>query len=55
MKPQEILRLVLVVFCFNGAARAADTYKIDPVHSHVGFSVRHMVISNVKGKFDEFS
>lgn len=37
-----------------GAALAADTYKIDPVHSYVGFSVRHMVISDVKGKFTDF-
>ena len=34
---------------------AADTYNIDPVHSYVGFSVSHLVISNVKGKFNEFS
>lgn len=33
---------------------AADTYNIDPVHSSVGFSVSHLVISNVKGKFNEF-
>src|SRR6266446_2825921 len=31
---------------------AADTYNIDPVHSYVGFSVSHLVISNVKGKFN---
>jgi len=34
---------------------ALDTYNIDPVHSTVGFSVSHLVISNVKGKFNEFS
>ena len=36
-------------------AWAADTYKIDPAHSSVGFAVSHMVISTVKGKFDEFN
>jgi len=35
-------------------ATAADNYKIDPAHSSVGFSVRHMGVSNVKGHFDEF-
>jgi polyisoprenoid-binding protein YceI len=37
------------------SARAADTYKVDPVHSYVGFSISHMVINNVKGKFKDFS
>jgi polyisoprenoid-binding protein YceI len=36
-------------------ANAADTYTIDPVHSSVAFSVRHMGVSNVKGHFDEFA
>lgn len=31
------------------------TWNIDPVHSHVGFSVRHMMVSKVKGQFKEFS
>jgi polyisoprenoid-binding protein YceI len=34
---------------------AADTYNIDPTHSYVGFSVKHLVISTVKGKFKEAS
>lgn len=33
--------------------RAAE-YKIDPVHSGVTFSVRHMMVSKVQGKFDQF-
>ena len=37
------------------AAPAADQYQIDPVHTLIGFSVRHLVINNVKGKFGEFS
>src|SRR5262245_12062697 len=32
-------------------ARAADTYDIDPAHTAVQFSVRHMMISNVRGEF----
>jgi polyisoprenoid-binding protein YceI len=34
---------------------AADTYNIDTNHSTIGFSVRHLVINNVHGKFNEFS
>ena len=30
---------------------ATTTWNIDPVHSHVEFKVRHMMISNVKGQF----
>ena len=33
----------------------AGTWNIDPVHSEVGFSVRHMMVSKVRGKFDTFS
>ena len=30
------------------------TWVIDPAHSEVGFSVRHLAISKVKGKFQKF-
>ena len=33
----------------------AGTWNIDPVHSEVGFSVRHMMVSKVRGKFTKFS
>jgi polyisoprenoid-binding protein YceI len=33
---------------------AADTYVIDPVHSSVAFTIRHLV-SKVTGKFNDFS
>jgi polyisoprenoid-binding protein YceI len=32
----------------------AGTWAIDPVHSEIGFSVRHMAVSKVKGRFDKF-
>jgi polyisoprenoid-binding protein YceI len=31
------------------------TWTIDPVHSEIGFSVRHMMVSKVRGKFTSFS
>ena len=31
------------------------TWTIDPVHSDVSFSVRHMMVSKVKGRFGAFS
>lgn len=33
---------------------AKAKWNVDTVHSEVGFSVRHMMISNVKGQFTEF-
>jgi polyisoprenoid-binding protein YceI len=33
----------------------AGTWNIDPVHSEVGFSARHMMVSKVRGKFSNFS
>lgn len=34
---------------------SAGTYSIDPAHTTVGFSVRHLVINNVPGRFREFN
>jgi polyisoprenoid-binding protein YceI len=34
---------------------AAGTYEIDPAHSVVEFVVRHMGLSKVRGRFNEFS
>jgi polyisoprenoid-binding protein YceI len=49
-----MLGFTAAVFLLLPGARAADTYKIDPAHSSLTFSVRHMGINNVKGRFDEF-
>jgi polyisoprenoid-binding protein YceI len=32
----------------------AGTWAVDPAHSSVGFSVKHLGIATVRGKFDEF-
>jgi polyisoprenoid-binding protein YceI len=34
---------------------AAGTYALDPSHSSVGFSVRHLMVSKTKGRFGEVS
>ncbi|GGC52788.1 YceI family protein [Hoyosella rhizosphaerae] len=34
---------------------SAGTWTIDPVHSTVSFSVRHLMVSKVRGEFTEFS
>ena len=49
-RPLALLALVLA----PAASAAVDTYTIDPVHSSVGFSIRHFV-SKVPGKFSKFA
>jgi len=33
----------------------AGTWDLDPVHSHIGFVARHLMVSKVRGKFRTFS
>ena len=41
---------------FEGTAvPEAGTYDIDASHSHVGFAVRHLMVSKVRGSFGSFS
>jgi len=49
------LALSLALLAAAAPLQAADRYQIDPVHSYVGFAVRHMAVSWVKGEFKEFS
>ena len=55
MRNTLILGLTTAAFLGLSHASAADTYKIDPAHTSLGFSVRHMGVSNVKGHFDGFA
>jgi polyisoprenoid-binding protein YceI len=48
-----VLLLGVVIFC--GSALAADEFKIDPVHSTVAFSVKHMVVNTVHGRFNDYA
>src|SRR5215218_8415828 len=34
---------------------SAGTWAIDPIHSSIAFSVRHLVVSKVRGHFNTFS
>jgi polyisoprenoid-binding protein YceI len=37
------------------ALAQTQAWEADSVHTHVGFSVRHMMVSNVKGEFTKYS
>ena len=51
----KILALAAVASALAPAAPAAvETFKIDPVHSSVGFTIRH-IVSKVPGAFTKFS
>jgi polyisoprenoid-binding protein YceI len=45
--------VALSVVAFSGSAQATE-YDLDAAHTNVGFSVRHMMVTNVKGEFDKF-
>jgi polyisoprenoid-binding protein YceI len=32
----------------------AGTWVVDPIHSEIGFSVRHMMVSKVRGRFEKY-
>jgi len=55
MKSTKFSLLFCPPHCSRSAHLRLDTYNIDPNHSAVGFSVSHLVINNVHGKFNEFS
>lgn len=46
--------LFSILLTISNFAFAAQ-YKIDNSHTELGFSVRHLLISNVKGRFNEYS
>lgn len=58
MKTRRLVVLAVVVALISGGlmgmAFAADTYKLDKSHMKVGFKVRHLVISNVRGEFTDY-
>lgn len=53
---KRYIKLIAVVATLAIPAFAsASTWNIDPDHSNVGFKVRHLMVSNVKGSFDKHS
>ncbi len=55
MKRTTAVIAALGLLTAGSGARAAETFNIDPVHSTIGFSVVHLVINTVHGKFTEFN
>jgi polyisoprenoid-binding protein YceI len=54
MRITRIMAVGAAVLLASATAQALDTYKVDPAHSSIGFSVDHMVIDTVHGRFRQF-
>lgn len=50
----KLIKLGLASIITAGAL-FAGTFNVDKVHSNLGFKVKHMMISNVKGQFNDFT
>jgi len=55
MTNPRITSLAAGLLLAAASAFAQSTYAIDPAHSSAEFSVRHMMVSNVKGAFNKFT
>jgi len=53
-KAASTLFTLSAILLASQAVAAPQTYQIDPAHSRVEFTIRHM-FSKVTGSFDEFS
>jgi len=47
--------LACVALAAAAAPAAAATFTIDRAHSSVGFKVKHLMVSNVRGSFNDFA
>lgn len=58
MQHRRCIRVGLALLAsmyFASIASSADMYVIDPSHTSVGFTVRHLMIYKVQGKFNEYT
>src|SRR5712692_1378894 len=54
-RPLGLLLAAIVGMIAAATAARADTWQIDPAHTSIEFSVRHMMVSNVRGHFGKVS
>lgn len=50
---RTVTTLAAIIALALPVAASASSWNIDPDHSTVGFQVKHMMVSNVKGSFDK--
>jgi polyisoprenoid-binding protein YceI len=49
------IALGMMLATCGAVAQATDSYKVDLVHSSISFSISHASISNIHGRFNQFS
>lgn len=52
---KSFIATVLAGLLIGSGIVSAAVYKVDPSHTTVGFNVKHMMISTVTGKFNNFT
>ncbi len=55
MRFTKLATIIFVLGFLAVNSFAQEKFEIDPVHSNMGFTVRHMVVSKVSGNFTKFS
>lgn len=50
----RLLAILTLISLPLAASAATSTWEVDQAHSAIGFKVRHMLVSNVRGSFKEF-
>ena len=55
MRYKQIICVLVFAASLASSVWGAETYVIDTAHSWIGFSVRHMMVTNVRGRFTDFS
>lgn len=52
---KRIMVVIMTIVLMVPLNVLAATYTLDPVHTTVGFKVKHLMIANVKGDFEKFA
>lgn len=55
MRRALILTAFTLIFASARTQAQVSTWEIDPAHTMIGFSVKHLMVSNVRGTFNTFS
>lgn len=50
----KLFLLMLSLLFITSGIQAADKFVADKAHTHIGFTVKHMVIATVPGKFQDY-
>ncbi len=54
MKQWVVGGLGFLLFLSTGSSVFGKTYKVDKEHTNIGFAVKHLMISKVRGRFNNF-